>query len=288
MSQHTNAPEQRPSLPPGPIVSLRYRVPPDRRGALFEFLAGAIRLYESPGGIAVGLYESLAERASFLELVAYASEEAFVSDQKRVEEHPEWKKALAQWREIVAGPIEVALLSRVEIAPPAPTEDARGPRADRTGPLRLVVASEEAISRVWSVRWGAPVVTVSGSYRPCDVEGIALVGSSETPAGLVTWTVRGGEAEIVTVDTLEEGRGEGPRLLCEAERRMREQGAIVARLVTSNDNVRAAGFYQSCGYRLTRLHLDALDAVRRVKAGVPETGLGGVPLRDLWEFEKRL
>jgi hypothetical protein len=40
------------------------------------------------------------------------------------------------------------------------------------------------------------------------------------------------------------------------------------------------------GYRLVRVHLDAVDRVREHKPRLPEKGYEGIPMRDLWEFEK--
>jgi len=42
------------------------------------------------------------------------------------------------------------------------------------------------------------------------------------------------------------------------------------------------------GYRLLRLHLDAMDRARRLKPRVPLTGNDGIPLRDMWELKKEL
>ena len=54
----------------------------------------------------------------------------------------------------------------------------------------------------------------------------------------------------------------------------------------TNDNLRAAGLYLSRGYRLVRVHLNAVDRVREHKPNLPEKGYEGIPVRDLWEFEK--
>ena len=59
-------------------------------------------------------------------------------------------------------------------------------------------------------------------------------------------------------------------------------------VVTTNDNARALAFYIAHGFRLVRLHLDAMDRVRRAKPQVPATGRDGVPLRDMWELRKEL
>lgn len=60
------------------------------------------------------------------------------------------------------------------------------------------------------------------------------------------------------------------------------------RVVTTNDNPRALSFYVRRGYRLARLHADAMDRVQALKPGVPLTGNDGIPLRDMWELEKEL
>ncbi len=42
------------------------------------------------------------------------------------------------------------------------------------------------------------------------------------------------------------------------------------------------------GYRLVRLHLDAMDRVRQAKPQVRLIGDEGIPLRDMWELEREL
>lgn len=101
--------------------------------------------------------------------------------------------------------------------------------------------------------------------------------------GLVTWA----DDEIVTLDALTPGRGTGTRLLAAAEERLVAAGARRARVTTSNDNLHALGFYQRRGYRLVRIHRDAMDEVRSLKPAVP-TSAGGIALSDLWELEKPL
>ena len=61
---------------------------------------------------------------------------------------------------------------------------------------------------------------------------------------------------------------------------------IYAWALMTNDNLRAAGLYLSRGYRLVRIHLDAVDRVREHKPKLPVEGYEGIPMRDLWEFEK--
>jgi GNAT superfamily N-acetyltransferase len=100
--------------------------------------------------------------------------------------------------------------------------------------------------------------------------------------------VDGQRAEIVSLDALEPGRRIGARLMEAAEAELRRRGVRTLRVVTTNDNPRALSFYASRGYRLLRLHLDAMDRVRALKPRVPLTGNDGIPLRDMWELQKEL
>jgi len=73
-----------------------------------------------------------------------------------------------------------------------------------------------------------------------------------------------------------------------AEAELRRRGVRTLRVVTTNDNPRALSFYVRRGYRLVRLHPDAMDRVRWLKPRVPLTGADGIPLRDMWELQREL
>ena len=87
-------------------------------------------------------------------------------------------------------------------------------------------------------------------------------------------------------DTLVRGRGFGRRLLEAIERKFHTRGLGRAWALMTNDNLRAVGLYLSRGYRLVRVHLDAIDRVREHKPRLPEKGYEGIAIRDIWEFEK--
>ena len=120
------------------------------------------------------------------------------------------------------------------------------------------------------------------------MEGLALVDHTGEVVALVTWVVYGREAELVTLDALQKWRGHGSRLLAAAEEALGRRGVRRLFLITANDNPEAAGLYARRGFRLVRLHLDAMDQVRQQKPAVPEVGEHGIPLRDVWEMEKWL
>lgn len=153
---------------------------------------------------------------------------------------------------------------------------------------QIAPASTELIAEEWEEQWGLPVVTAKREYMPQDVEGLVWRVADGRNLGLVTWAVDGPRAEIVSLNALEPGRGVGTRLMDAAEEELRRRGVKTAHVVTTNDNHRALSFYVRRGYRLVRLHLDAMDRVRQVKPQVPLTGNDGTPLRDMWGLERDL
>jgi GNAT superfamily N-acetyltransferase len=152
--------------------------------------------------------------------------------------------------------------------------------------MRLRAATTDEIKEVWEDRWFGLVVCISTVYRPPDVEGLALVDHHDEPVGLVTYHVEWPAGQIVTLDTIIRGRGFGRRLLEAVESKFHDRGLGRAWALMTNDNLRAAGLYLSRGYRLVKIHLDAVDCVREYKPKLPERGYEGIPIRDLWEFEK--
>lgn len=149
-------------------------------------------------------------------------------------------------------------------------------------------ATPDLIDRIWRERWGLPIVSVRREYLPSDAEGLVWLGGDGQPEGLVTWSLDGDEAEIVSLDAFEQGRHVGGRLLDAAEDELRHRGVRRITIVTTNDNLPALAFYVRRGYRLVRLHLDAMRRVRARKPQVSLVGAEGIPLRDMWELEKEL
>lgn len=155
------------------------------------------------------------------------------------------------------------------------------------GDFRVRHARHNDIVEAWRERWGGElIVSPRRDYRPEDVEGLVATGGNGAVLGLVTWHLEAGEAEVVSLDALVPGKGYGRALLRNAVDRLREMGAERIVLFTTNDNVDAIRMYLLEGWRVVRIHLDAMDAVRAKKPEVPRTGLHGLPLQDMWELER--
>jgi ribosomal protein S18 acetylase RimI-like enzyme len=134
-------------------------------------------------------------------------------------------------------------------------------------------------------RWGSTLMV--DPYRAHDAGQLpGLVASLDgEPCGLLTYWHDGDELEIVTLDSVTEDRGVGTALIEAACQAARKLGANRVWVITTNDNLRALGFYQRRGFALAALHRDGLGRVRRLKPEVPQVGNEGIPLRDMLELE---
>ncbi len=133
--------------------------------------------------------------------------------------------------------------------------------------------------------WGDSMVVVHGTvYHPETLPGFVAEANGEW-LGLVTVHVDGNHCEVVTLDALREGVGIGTALMNAAKGFAMDQGCRRIWLVTTNDNLRALGFYQKRGYRLTAVRPGAVAISRQIKPAIPEIGMNGIPIRDELELE---
>jgi ribosomal protein S18 acetylase RimI-like enzyme len=137
-------------------------------------------------------------------------------------------------------------------------------------------------------RWGSTEVVSRGRlHDAAQLPGFVAVLDAE-PVGLLTYRLEEEECEIVTVDSRREDRGVGSLLLDAVTALARREGCARVWLITTNDNLRALGFYQRRGFELAALHRDALERARSLKPSIPLVGDNGIPLRDELELEYRL
>ncbi len=147
----------------------------------------------------------------------------------------------------------------------------------------------EEIAHFLAERWGSEQV-VSRSK---------ITGASRIPRfiarapdgrliGLLTYLIDldSQSCELVSINSESEGRGIATHLLGMLETEAREKGCKRIWLITTNDNPEAAAFYVKRGFRLTAVHLNALERSRELKPQIPLVGKHGIRLKDEWEYEK--
>ena len=144
----------------------------------------------------------------------------------------------------------------------------------------------DIIRSFWLKLWaGDSMVVHDQVYHPEDLSGFVAVQNGLI-VGLVTYVIAGQDCEVISLDSLAEGQGVGTALLKRIEAAAACADCERIWLVTTNDNLPALRFYHKRGYQIKAIHAGAVDRARRIKAGIPQTGLQGIPLHDEIELEK--
>jgi len=137
----------------------------------------------------------------------------------------------------------------------------------------------------WVDHWGSELMIMHGlTVRYDEVEGFVFGDW----AGLVTFQIRADECEITSLNSLEEGKGTGSRLIDEVTHEAKERKCRRVFLITTNDNLNALGFYQKRGFELSALRRGAVHESRKLKPSIPLIGEHNIPLRDELELEINL
>jgi N-acetylglutamate synthase-like GNAT family acetyltransferase len=147
---------------------------------------------------------------------------------------------------------------------------------------RLTADDLPGLRRFWIEHWhGEEIIAHGQVIRPEQVEGFVFGGWS----GLITFCFRGTECEITSINSLQDGQGTGSAMIEAVINEAKIKGCQRVFVITTNDNLRALGFYQKCGFSLVAIYRNAIDESRKRKPTIPRIGENGIPLRDEIELE---
>jgi N-acetylglutamate synthase-like GNAT family acetyltransferase len=157
---------------------------------------------------------------------------------------------------------------------------------DPITPATRGLATEFIISE-----WQSAQIMIRGEVIDCaTIDGfIALDENDGSVIGLTTYIFRNDACEIVSLNSERPRSGLGTALLEQVKMAADAHGCKILRLLTTNDNLNAIGFYQKRGFELVGLNLGAIDREREsFKPEIPLIGQNGIPLRHEIEFAMRL
>ncbi len=138
------------------------------------------------------------------------------------------------------------------------------------------------LRQFWIDFWGGEQMFMHGDVVRYDqVEGF-IYGDW---TGLLTYILRGDECEITSLNSLQEGMGIGAALIGQVINEAKAKKCRRVCLITTNDNLRALGFYQKRGFELVTIHRGAVNESRKLKPSIPFIGENNIPLRDEIELE---
>jgi len=141
------------------------------------------------------------------------------------------------------------------------------------------------ISSLLKEWWAGPLIITRGKAHPADQLPGFIAEEDGKPVGLITYEIVGKEYEIVTMNSLAEGKGVGSALVDAVKKTAKKDGCRRLWLITTNDNTNAIRFWQKRGFALVSVHRNAVEQSRQLKPGIPLTGNDGIPIRDEIELE---
>jgi GNAT superfamily N-acetyltransferase len=147
------------------------------------------------------------------------------------------------------------------------------------------VTDRAFLDELLRLRWSGGALMLRGKVvHPKDVEALAAYHEGRL-AGVATWRLEGPVFYLVTLNNITEQRGVGVALLDAIMKLGRQKGSALLRVIVTNDNLNALGFYQRRGFRLIALHPGAIDTIRALLPSIPTMGANRIPIRDEIELE---
>ncbi len=147
------------------------------------------------------------------------------------------------------------------------------------------VTDRAFLDELLRLRWSGGALMLRGKVvHPKDVEALAAYHEGRL-AGVATWRLEGPVFYLVTLNNITEQRGVGVSLLDAIMKLGRQKGSALLRVIVTNDNLNALGFYQRRGFRLISLHPGAIDTIRALLPSIPTMGANRIPIRDEIELE---
>ena len=141
------------------------------------------------------------------------------------------------------------------------------PGAERERFLPLLLLADESLEQVRSYMQSGELYALVG--RDQDAVGIVLTVPAEHGAV---------ELKAVAVDTAQQNRGIGRRLLAAVIEDLRKRGVRRAIVGTANAGIGQLAYYQKAGFRLLRIERDFFSPARGYPAVMEDNG---IRLRDM-------
>jgi len=143
----------------------------------------------------------------------------------------------------------------------------------------------EWIRSVFNEHWASSIMVTRGTVHQADQLPGFIAYQGKRKVGLITYIIRNSGCEIVSLNSLETGRGIGSLLVKKTLEFAASRHCNRVWLITTNDNSGALIFFQKSGFKLVAVHRNAISQSRSLKPAIPETGHHGIPIRDEIELE---
>lgn len=154
--------------------------------------------------------------------------------------------------------------------------------------MNITAENRSHVIDFFQEHWGSPEMVISSGVYDCSQLDGFIFEKNNRILGLVTYVFHEKEVEVISLDSIVEGRGIGSCLMEAVEQFAQQQSIATMSLVTTNDNLNALKFYQKRGYKLDGIFPNAVKQARKIKPSIPLVGYHGIPINDEIRLVKKL
>lgn len=115
--------------------------------------------------------------------------------------------------------------------------------------------------------------------------GYYLENEKQKKIGLITYEIKKNVCEIMTLNAFQKFKGIGTCLLKKVIKTAKDNKCKKIKALTTNDNIDALRFYQKRGFRIFKIHKNALKKDRKLKPSIPKLGDYKIPMLDAIELQ---
>ncbi|PFK45912.1 GNAT family N-acetyltransferase [Bacillus cereus] len=151
---------------------------------------------------------------------------------------------------------------------------------------KITTEMRETITLFMCKNWGSTLMVSRGRTHQLDqLQGFIAIENNRI-LGIVTYEIKENDCEIVSLDSFEEKKGLGTKLVEHVIGIAKKQYCKKVWLITTNDNTNALRFYQKRGFMMTNLYVDAVKEARKIKREIPLVGYDNIEILHEIQLEK--
>ncbi|HDX9609457.1 TPA: GNAT family N-acetyltransferase [Bacillus toyonensis] len=153
---------------------------------------------------------------------------------------------------------------------------------------KITPTMKETIRMFMCENWGSSLMVSRGKGHQLEELPGFVVLLNDRIIGIITYEVIRNMCEIVSLDSFEERKGIGTKLVDSVLQVAEEGQCQGVWLITTNDNMNALRFYQKRNFVMTNLYVNAVEEARKIKKEIPRIGYDGIPILHEIQLECRL
>ncbi|HHT7235485.1 MULTISPECIES: GNAT family N-acetyltransferase [Bacillus] len=150
---------------------------------------------------------------------------------------------------------------------------------------KITSEMKETIRGVMCENWGSSMMVSRGRAHQLEQLPGFIALKNDRIVGIITCEVLENMCEIVSLNSFEEGKGIGTKLVDCVLQMARENECEKVWLITTNDNMNALRFYQKRNFMMTNLYIDAVKEARKIKKEIPFIGYDNIAISHEIQLE---